>query len=145
MNPTDILANTQGARTGTVIELAEGGEVGVVLPGQPPVRLRCQVLQTADRATLTLALGARVLVLPPPAGETFGVILGLLAPYHAPVEETKPIPERLELVAQQELELTCGESSIHLHADGRVIVKGQDILSRARRTQKIRGGTVHIN
>ena len=148
MKSTDILEKAtaaNAARMGSVIEVAEGGEIGVVLPGQPPVRLRCHVLQTSDRPQLTLALGARVLVLQPAPGEEFGIVLGLVSPYHAPRVEVQAVPATLELVAQQQLQLSCGESSIELHADGRVIVKGQDILSRARRTQKIRGGTVHIN
>ncbi len=131
------------ARLGTVIELAEGGAAGVVVPARPPVRLACDVLRTADRPSLTLSIGARVLVLLPGPGETRGVVLGVVAPYESPRPE--PAPAELRLEASDRVELRCGESALTMDAEGRVLVKGRDIVTRAKRTQKIRGGTVHIN
>lgn len=128
----------------SVIELTERGDAGVVVPGSPPVRLRCDVLRTADRPSLTLSLGARVLVLLPGPGEERGVVLGVVAPYESP-KPAEAAPRELTLEAGERLELRCGESALTMDADGRVLVKGKDIVTRARRTQKIRGGTVHIN
>lgn len=128
----------------SVIELTERGDAGVVVPGDPPVRLRCDVLRTADRPALTLSLGTRVLVLLPAAGEERGVVLGVVAPYETPAP-ADPAPRELKLEAGERLELRCGESALTMDADGHVLVKGKDIVTRAKRTQKIRGGTVHIN
>lgn len=47
--------------------------------------------------------------------------------------------------AAESLELRCGEASITLRADGKIQVRGVDVTTRARRTQRIRGGTVLIN
>jgi hypothetical protein len=47
--------------------------------------------------------------------------------------------------AESELILCCGESSIILRSDGKVVIKGKEILSRAAQSNKIKGGTVSIN
>jgi hypothetical protein len=132
------------AALASVIELTEGGDVGVVVPGDPPLRLRCDVLRTADAPTLTLSLGARVLVLLPAPGGERGTVLGVVAPYETPRPD-ESVPPELRLEAGERLEIRCGESALTMDAAGRVLVKGKDIVTRAKRTQKIRGGTVHIN
>lgn len=52
---------------------------------------------------------------------------------------------RLSLQAGQQLTLRCGEASLTLNADGRIVMKGLEIVSRALRTHKIKGGSVNIN
>ena len=83
---TDPITAASTGRTalGSVIELTEGGDAGVVVPGDPPLRLRCDVLRTADRPTLTLSLGERVLVLLPAEAGGRGCVLGVVAPYESP-------------------------------------------------------------
>ncbi len=51
----------------------------------------------------------------------------------------------LSLQAGQQLTLRCGEASLTLSADGRIVMKGLEIVSRALRTHKIKGGSVNIN
>ena len=144
MIPDPITAATRGRTAlASVIELTEGGDVGVVVPGDPPLRLRCAVLRTADRPTLTLSLGDRVLVLLPAAEAERGCVLGVVADYESPRPE--PAPSALRLEAAERVEIRCGESALTMDAEGRVLLKGKDVVTRATRTQKIRGGTVHIN
>jgi hypothetical protein len=47
--------------------------------------------------------------------------------------------------AAQELELRCGEACIVLTADGRIQLRGTYITSHASATQRIVGGSVHVN
>lgn len=47
--------------------------------------------------------------------------------------------------AEQELELRCGDAAIVLSADGRIQLRGTYITSHARATQRIVGGSVHVN
>ena len=51
----------------------------------------------------------------------------------------------LRLEAAQELTLVCGQSSIQLGRDGKIVIRGEEILSRATGTNKIKGGAVHLN
>ncbi len=52
---------------------------------------------------------------------------------------------RVVIAARTEVVLRCGQGSITLSADGKVTLRGVDIVSSATRTQRIRGGAVRIN
>jgi len=53
--------------------------------------------------------------------------------------------ERVIIEAQEELVLRCGKASLRLRRDGRVEVRGVDIVSRASRANWIKGGSVALN
>jgi len=53
--------------------------------------------------------------------------------------------QRIVLSAQQEVVLRCGKATITLTTDGKVAIKGADIVSTAGRVNRIRGGAVKIN
>jgi hypothetical protein len=52
---------------------------------------------------------------------------------------------RIVLSAKTEVVLRCGDGSITLAANGKVTIRGVDVISSAARTQRIRGGAVRIN
>lgn len=52
---------------------------------------------------------------------------------------------RAVIEARDELELRCGESVIVLRADGHIELRGRYVTSHATASQRIRGGSVHIN
>jgi hypothetical protein len=56
-----------------------------------------------------------------------------------------PESAELRLAARESISLGCGESSIDLRADGKVLIRGEDVLIRAKGTKRIRAGTVSIN
>jgi hypothetical protein len=53
--------------------------------------------------------------------------------------------KRVMITADEEIVLTCGEGSIHIMKDGKITLRGTDLISRASRTNKIRGAAVRIN
>ena len=53
--------------------------------------------------------------------------------------------KQVVIEAQNEIILKCGKSSIVMHRDGKVVIKGKRLISRASETNKIRGGSVFIN
>ncbi|HIJ88259.1 MAG TPA: hypothetical protein HPP97_11365 [Desulfuromonadales bacterium] len=53
--------------------------------------------------------------------------------------------KRVTIEGEQEVILKCGKGSIEIRSDGRIIVKGTDILSRSSGRQRIRGASVNIN
>ena len=65
----------------------------------------------------------------------------------ADAEEKSAIVDgkKIALEAHEEIQLKCGKSSVTLKKNGRIIIKGTEVLSRASRTNKIRGGSVAIN
>lgn len=72
------------------------------------------------------------------------IVIGLMHVYETTVEIEKD-GETQVISAEKEMVLRCGKASIQLRADGQVIIKGQEILSRAKRTHTIQGGMVYIN
>jgi hypothetical protein len=53
--------------------------------------------------------------------------------------------ERLVVRAERELELRCGDASIVLTSAGKVLIKGNFVLTRSRGANKIKGAYVDIN
>ena len=52
---------------------------------------------------------------------------------------------KVSLDAKEEIVLRCGKSSVTLRKDGKIIVKGTQIVSRASGTNKIKGASIRIN
>jgi hypothetical protein len=52
---------------------------------------------------------------------------------------------RLVLEGLDELVLRCGEASITLRRNGRIVIRGVEVETRAAGSNKIRGGSVQIN
>jgi len=53
--------------------------------------------------------------------------------------------ERVVMQADRELELRCGDASIVLTRAGKVLIKGNFVLTRSRGANKIKGAYVDIN
>jgi hypothetical protein len=77
------------------------------------------------------------------------IIIGLVressvdAPVPAPSLEVEG--KRIAIEGKEEVVLRSGEASITLRSDGRIVIKGMDIVSRARGVHKVKGATVLIN
>jgi hypothetical protein len=101
---------------------------------------------SARTLTQDAYLGATVLLGFDGSDPTRPIILGIL---HDRVRnDGEPLhlkASRIVFEAKEELTVQCGESSIETRRDGKVSIKGRDVLSRATRSNKIRGATVMIN
>jgi hypothetical protein len=126
---------------GLVADILENGEIEVVIPPDAPTRLVCDFLETG--AELELHPGDLVLVMPPAGVGQNGCILGRVGRYR-PSQENPP-PARVVIEASEVLTLKCGESSVDLRNDGKLMIRGNDVLTRAKRTNRIKGGSVAIN
>ena len=52
---------------------------------------------------------------------------------------------KVSLDAKEKIVLRCGKSSVTLRKDGKIIVKGTQIVSQASGTNKIKGASIRIN
>jgi hypothetical protein len=52
---------------------------------------------------------------------------------------------RIKLEAEREILLRCGSSSILMTREGKIVIKGINLVSRAAAVNKIKGGAVHLN
>lgn len=60
-------------------------------------------------------------------------------------QATRVNGQAVAIDAQQSLELSCGRARITLHADGRIELNGDYLLSRSRGPIKLKGATIDIN
>ena len=113
------------------------------------VNLLCDVLWTAAGAVPAEPNDA-VLVMVPGTDAARGLIIGRIGPAQVPsvtqeAAATDALPAELVLEARESLTLRVGEGSITIRADGKILIKGKDLVSHAQRVNRIRGGSVAIN
>jgi len=53
--------------------------------------------------------------------------------------------DRLVIEAKREIVIRCGESSITLTRSGKILIRGQHIVSRSSGANLIRGATIEMN
>ncbi len=123
---------------GRLVAIESDGMLRVRVAGEQD--LRCAWLETG--AKIELAVGDVLLVLPP-TDEPLGVVLGRIGRYQAPQPAAPEAHVTIE--ASETLVLKCGEASVDLRADGKVMIRGDDMLLRAKGTQRIKAGSVNIN
>lgn len=71
------------------------------------------------------------------------VVLGLIQPPARTVAADDE--DRRVVEAREQLELRCGPASLTLFADGRVEIRGTQILSRSEGANRVQGASVHLN
>ena len=146
MTPELMLEMFQSARIlvrGTVLDIRDDDSV-IVAASHGDAPLSCDVLQTGE-SPLRLTEGDSVLLWCSDDVEERGIILGRIGQPQAPEQDQDNVPEELVLRAGQRLVLSCGEASITLREDGKVLVKGENIVTHAKKLNRLRGGAVAIN
>jgi Domain of unknown function (DUF6484) len=148
----------QGARVGVITGVVHGApQVSWPGNGGGPVRARTAV-RLGGEALLAAAAERRGAVLVFEEGDPARPILvGLLEPetplldeiLGAPAEKLPEIAEvdgkRVVVEGRDEVVLRCGRASITLRRNGRVVIRGVQLETRARGLQRIKGGKVEIN
>jgi len=133
---------------GEVLSIRADASVLVVCEFGRVDKVLCNILETIDGPQLRLAAGDKVLIWLPESDEERGVVLGRIGRSHAPDIEpktTEETPDEIVIEAKKNLTLKCGEGSITLRKDGKILIKGKDLVSRAKRMNRIKGGSVTIN
>jgi hypothetical protein len=116
--------------------------------------LACDVLLTGSVASAGYRPGDDVLVWLQHS-QSRGVIMGRVArqpvdaaAVQAPAQDddaATALPDELVIEARRSLTLRVGDGSITIREDGRILIKGRDLVSHAKRLNRIRGGSVTIN
>ncbi len=115
---------------------------GVVVATADRDSLECDVVDSDSNSCLTQ--GDLVLVCVPHDPAERGVVLGRLRVTVQP-EVDPGGQEELIIEATKSLTLKCGAGSITIRADGKILIKGKDLVSHAQRLNRIKGGAVQIN
>lgn len=130
-----------GVVIGTVAACEAPSGVWVDFPGNPSAG------PIAARSTVAVAdaqVGCEVALLFEGGDPRRPVIMGMMEP-RASARVQAEVDGRLVLSAEREVVLRCGDASITLTRAGKVLIRGEYVLSRASGVHRIRGGSVQIN
>jgi hypothetical protein len=135
-----------------VLAVQPDGTVDVELAGGEVIT-GCEVLNSSEDSPLRLIHKDAVLLLLPYGDAGRGIILGRLGSSRTrTTEQAEPgnsavsaTPDTLVLEAKRELTLRVGEGSITIRQDGKILLRGKDLVSHAQRMNRIKGGSVSIN
>lgn len=143
---------------GRVAGSTRDGRIAVTVKGGEPVPAR--LLATLDRVELLndKNAGREVLLMFEEGDPSRPIIIGML---EDPLQDLVSLEvrdaessskrdalidgKRLTISADNEIVLQCGEGSITIRKDGKIVVKGTHILTRSSGPNRIKGGSVSIN
>ena len=134
-------ATSPQLRRGVVVEITESDTIVVTLDGEG-AQVRCELLATTEAPGPILVAGDRVLTWVP--GDGAPVVVGRIGPTRG-ATPLQHAPETLTIEATESLTLRVGDGSITIRDDGRILIKGKDLVSHAQRMNRIKGGAVSIN
>ncbi len=127
---------------GRIINIGDDGKL-TVKTDAGGMKIACDFLRTNAGPLPELYLGTPVLCI---AGDTGGYVLGVIQPFIVRDEDGKKAdPAELNLKAKDSIELTCGESTLSMSKNGKIVLRGSDITSRSSGPNKIKGASVNIN
>jgi len=152
MELTEMTLTGLQIRRGRIVALSNEGEI-MVEGDSEGLPLPCEFLRTGAGALPELNPGDAVLYALDEIA-TRGYVLGVIQKYRENAQGTNgnlalPHPQQdfreIKFNAKEKIELRCGQSVLLLNKDGKIVVKGTSITSRASGPQKIKGATVQIN
>ncbi|HEX5659922.1 MAG TPA: DUF6484 domain-containing protein [Polyangiales bacterium] len=138
------------AHSATLIELSAQGPLVALAGASAPVLARTTVRREALRGRE----GAELLITFLDGQLNAPVIIGILEPNEEAPSERAALDAtalatvdgtRVLLRGAEEILLQCGQASLLLRADGKVVLRGTRVETRARRQHRISAGSVRIN
>jgi len=155
------LTSYDGQLIGRIVRVGDDGVAWVTFPGCPEsvaVAARSTLDAPASHTAKPDALvGAKVLLVFEDADPSLPIICGIVRErvqpsaavvalgLDSPAKDVVVDGRQLVLDAQQQILLRCGKSSILLRRDGKIEIRGRELLSRASGANKIKGGTIDLN
>jgi hypothetical protein len=147
-------------RVGVLVDIA-GGAPWVEFPGSAG-RVRARSMVALDAAALQGGVRREVVLLFDGGDPARPIVAGLLEPevatpaldavladrdgHPAALPDVAEVDgKRVVIEGKDEVVLRCGEASITLRRNGKVVVRGLYVESHAQGTHRIKGATVKIN
>jgi len=131
---------------GWIVDCEPGRGPVVDFPGNPHGPSAARLLVALAIPTLQAAVAARqpVALVFERGDPSLPLITGLVqAPGAAP--SARVDGKRVVITGEEQVELRCGEASITLDKSGKLVIRGAYVETRARGTNRIKGGSVQIN
>ena len=136
-----------GVCVGHVVGLDPERGVLVDFPGNPGGPVPARLLAALDAPRLAAAAAGRqpAALMFERGDPTLPLLVGLVEAMPTPTREATIDGKRLVLTGEEEIELRCGEASISLKKNGKLVIRGAYVETRAKGTNRIKGGSVQIN
>jgi hypothetical protein len=134
-----------------ICEVALGRIVALEPSGLPMVTIDGDPSTEAVRAGATVPVSERhvgsAVTLILPSNGSAPIVNGIVRTKAAGADGVQVVldGERLLLEAEREIVLQCGKASITLTREGKVVIRGADLLEASTGRHRIKGGTVEIN
>jgi hypothetical protein len=138
-----VLDRIDGVVIGLLIGFEEGAPL-VVFVGNP----REEAVKARSLATLNGdAIGAEVALIFEGGDPGRPLVVGrIVAPARRQVPtQAEREGETMMITAENRIELRCGRASIIMEKDGRISIRGGQLVSQASGVNRIRGAAVHLN
>ena len=119
--------------------------------GNPRGSVRARATTTGARfqSKAPTAAGQEIVLLVDARPGRPPILLGFLQPLAKTTDESaleaRVDGRRVELEKRDEIVLRCGEASITLRRNGRIVIHGIQVETKARGVNRIKGGSVSIN
>jgi Domain of unknown function (DUF6484) len=133
-------------------EVVTGAIVGVIGSAKALVRIARAALSVdiAARTVVSLSekdVGKQVVLAFENGDLAKPVILGVIKTAENDGRKLSVVADgdKFVVAAEREIELRCGEASITLTRAGKVLIKGEYVLTRAKGLNRIKGAAVSIN
>lgn len=149
--------NAVSFSVGKIVRVNEDGQAFVAFPGQTEERKARLAVELSVKPGASWEEGLPVILIFEDGDVAKPIVLGviretinasLLQEVVAATERpSEGHVDRKKIVfdAKEEIVLRCGKGSITLRKDGKIVLKGTEIFSRASRTNKMKGASVAIN
>ena len=144
---------------GIIDSIEENGVIVLKDCEDESLTVNCMFLRTTTSPPPEFQAGDQVVYLVTNSDGTEGCVLGVEEPYKSKADRLKETLTKqgrvnsvsiiedqvVHIKANEGFAIECGKSTIIMTKDGKVQIKGNDLLSRARRMNKIKGAGVNIN
>lgn len=154
-SPVAAPAATAPATIGWIVAAAgdetRGSSVMVDFPSSPhgPVAARLATSATVDEINTAIAARQPAVLVFENGDLLLPILVGLVrSPVTTPdatVLEADVDGKRVRVVGKDEIVLQCGQASITLRRNGRIVVRGTYVETHSEGTNRIKGGQVQIN
>ena len=140
--------DVEGVCVGKIVGIAENGRAIVDYPGNQSGPIEANTAADTSNVPQDKVNGLPVILVVDREGENLPVIIGVVRDtfFTATQPEESQEPDKtLSLEAKDEIVMRCGKSSLTMRNDGKIVVSGTQLTSRATCTNRIKGGSVAIN
>ena len=147
-----------GVRLGRIVRIEESGDVFVDFSGNSsgPILARTTTSSRSKAQGMANAAGMEVLLVFENQDQRHPIIIDTMyslegaepataAPEPEEIQDITVNGKRIMFGAENEMVLKCGKASITLTKAGKILIKGEHVISTSHGENRIKGGSIIIN